>query len=97
MDKIAERVYSLFNGYMFSNQTTFKITLEENVKIEGPILEVRHLPTNIDRNHLYDIFRPYGPLNICQLLAESGSPRGRALIQYFFKESSEAANADLVI
>lgn len=73
------------------NQSTFKLTLNEDVKVDGPILEVKHLPNNIDRNQLYDIFRPYGPLNICQPIGS-----GKAFVQYFTKESSDAANADLV-
>ncbi|KAI8972763.1 hypothetical protein BDB01DRAFT_809251 [Pilobolus umbonatus] len=92
---IAERVYSLFNGYNFSNQSVLKFKLSTNdqydPQAEGPILEVRHLPLHIDHNILYDEFRPYGPLSICKPITEDDTHKGKALIQYFYKEDSDNA------
>lgn len=65
-------------------------------KVEGPILEVKNLPVSMDHNQLYDLFRPYGPLSVCQTIVESGAIRGGAFIQYFFNENSDTALNDLV-
>lgn len=93
-------MYSLFNGYMFANQTILKFRLSFNdlndPQPEGYILEIRHLPTHIDHNTLYDIFRPYGPLSICKPITEDGAHRGKALIQFFYKEDSDNAVSNLV-
>ncbi|GAN06588.1 conserved hypothetical protein [Mucor ambiguus] len=93
--KMADRVYSLFNGYMFANQTVLKFKLSSNdlndPQPEGYILEIRHLPTHMDHNSLYDIFRPFGPLSICKPITEDGTLKGKALVQFFYKEDSDVA------
>lgn len=93
---LADRVYSLYNGYIFPNGSTLKFKLNYNLEAEGPILQVKNLPTQIDHNTLYDIFRPYGPLSICKPITEDGAHRGKALIQFFYKCDSESAMSDLV-
>lgn len=93
-------MYSLFNGYMFANQTVLKFRLSFNdlndPQPEGYILEIRHLPTHMDHNSLYDIFRPFGPLSICKPIAENGTLKGKALVQFFYKEDSDVAVNGLV-
>ncbi|KAI7890624.1 uncharacterized protein EV154DRAFT_511030 [Mucor mucedo] len=95
--KIADRVYSLFNGYIFTNGTILKFRLSpyQEPQAEGPILEVRNLPNHIDHNTLYDIFRPYGPLSICKPITEDGSHRGKALVQFFHRYHSDSSVSDL--
>lgn len=95
---VADRVYSLFNGYIFSNGTSlkFRISSYQEPQAEGPILEVRNLPIHIDHNTLYDIFRPYGPLSICKPITEDGAHRGKALVQFFYKYDSDSSVSDLV-
>lgn len=94
----ADRVYSLFNGYIFTNGTILKFRLSpyQEPQAEGPILEVRNLPNHIDHNTLYDIFRPYGPLSICKPITEDGSHRGKALVQFFYRYHSDSSVSDLV-
>ncbi|KAI7904235.1 uncharacterized protein BX663DRAFT_550627 [Cokeromyces recurvatus] len=95
--EIAERVYSLFNGYLFQNQkiVKFKLSPDENfIQAEGPILEAKNLPNHINHNILYDIFRPFGPLSICKpvlLTADEKKGTQHALIQYFSKQDSDKA------
>ncbi|GAA5805551.1 hypothetical protein HPULCUR_011070 [Helicostylum pulchrum] len=95
--KIADRVYSLFNGYMFPNGMIlkFRISRYREPLAEGPILEIRNLPPHIDHNTLYDIFRPYGPLSICKPILEDGTHRGKALVQFFYKQDSDSSVSDL--
>lgn len=85
---------------MFANQTVLKFKLSCNdlsdPQPKGLILEVRNLPVHIDHNTLYDIFRPFGPLSICKPITEDGAHRGKALIQYFYKEDSDASFTELV-
>jgi hypothetical protein len=99
--QIADRVYSLFNGYIFTNGTILKFKLlddqQQQQQAEGPILEVRNLPSQVeDHNILYDIFRPYGPLSICKPITEDGAHRGKALLQYFYRCDSDNAIGDMV-
>ncbi|KAI8890435.1 hypothetical protein K501DRAFT_206351 [Backusella circina FSU 941] len=95
--KIAERVYSLFNGFIFANKAalSLRFSVDDHPQAEGPVLEVNHLPPHIDHNTLYDIFHPFGPLNLCKSIAEHGAHRGKALIQFFNLEDSEIAQKDL--
>ncbi|OBZ91501.1 Polyadenylate-binding protein 4 [Choanephora cucurbitarum] len=97
--KIADRVYSLFNGYTFANQAILKLRISaddmDEPQPEGSLLEVRNLPSRIDHNALYDIFRPYGPLNICKTIPEEGTQNTKALIQYFSQEDSDNAVSKL--
>ncbi|KAI8338818.1 hypothetical protein BD560DRAFT_412765 [Blakeslea trispora] len=93
--KIADRVYSLFNGYTFANQAILKLRISadsmDEPQPEGPLLEVRYLPSPFDHNALYDIFRPYGPLNICKTIPEEDTQFTKALVQYFSQEDSDRA------
>ncbi|KAI9470517.1 MAG: hypothetical protein EXX96DRAFT_584615 [Benjaminiella poitrasii] len=89
--KIAERVYALFNGYVFENQVILQLKCSMEVEAEGPMLEVRQLPHHLDHNTLYDIFYPFGSLNLCKIISTSPEDNKRALIQYFFKQDSDKA------
>ncbi|KAI8971826.1 hypothetical protein BDF20DRAFT_886710 [Mycotypha africana] len=101
--RVAERVYTLLNGYMFTSQTVLKFRFSSNndPQPEGDIWEISNLPLHIDHNSLYDIFRPYGPLSICKFLIEDTTAtttghEGKALVQYFFRDDSDRASIEMV-
>ncbi|KAI7877902.1 hypothetical protein K492DRAFT_150031 [Lichtheimia hyalospora FSU 10163] len=96
--KTADRVYSLFNGFTFPNNSSklqIQISGDENESIEhepkGPILEVKGLPNGIDNDGLYDLFRPFGPLSLCKPIVIGRAFRGTAFVQYFFQTHSDEA------
>lgn len=93
-------MYSLFNGFVFTNGAVLKFRLapfENNEpQPEGPILEVKNLPNRIDHDTLYDLFRRFGPLSICKPITEDGAHRGKALVQFFYRYDSDVAMGALV-
>lgn len=60
------------------------------------LLEINGLPEYFDDNKLYDIFRPFGPLNLCKCVKKGSSFKGTAFIQFFENFSSEEAERNLV-
>lgn len=60
------------------------------------LLEINGLPEHFDDNKLYDVFRPFGPLNLCKCVMKDGAFRGTAFIQFFSPYSSDEAEASLV-
>ncbi|KAG2217573.1 hypothetical protein INT45_004926 [Circinella minor] len=96
--KLADRVYSLYNGFTFPNNNSklqFHLSHDGSFEHEakGSILHVKNLPLRIDNNGLYDLFRPFGPLSLCKPIVEGKGFRGTAFIQYFFQgDSDEAQN-----
>lgn len=60
------------------------------------LLEINGLPEYFDDNKLYDIFRPFGPLNLCKCVKKGSSFKGTAFIQFFNNFSSEEAERNLV-
>ncbi|KAG0187518.1 hypothetical protein DFQ28_006251 [Apophysomyces sp. BC1034] len=97
--KLADRVYSVYNGFTFPNggKLQFRIYHDEQFEPEpqGTILHVKNLPLHMDNNALYDLFRSYGPLNLCKTIVEGASFRGTAFIRYFYHEDSEDAQKNL--
>ncbi|CDS09300.1 hypothetical protein LRAMOSA10660 [Lichtheimia ramosa] len=94
--KTADRVYSLFNGFTFPNNSSkLQIQISSNDDDEhepkGPILEVKGLPNGIDNDGLYDLFRPFGPLSLCKPIVIGRAFRGTAFVQYFFQAHSDEA------
>lgn len=55
------------------------------------ILEVNGLPDYFDDNRLYDLFRPFGSLNLCKCLMNDGSFQGTAFIRFFKQTHSDEA------
>jgi RNA recognition motif-containing protein len=60
------------------------------------LLEVNGLPDYFDDNRLYDVFRPFGPLNLCKCVMNDGSFQGGAFIQFFHQNNSDEAQNNLV-
>ncbi|KAI9273733.1 hypothetical protein BY458DRAFT_508058 [Sporodiniella umbellata] len=88
--KIAEKVYAFYNGYVFSNNAILKLSLNSQTP-EGPLLEIRGLPVEMDHHQLYDLCRPLGVLHTCKIIKEEGAVKKKALVQYFAKKDSETA------
>ncbi|CAO3703677.1 unnamed protein product [Rhizopus stolonifer] len=88
--KIAEKVYSFYNGYTFSTNVLFKLSLNSQVP-EGPLLEIKNLPFGMDHHQLYDLCRPFGILHICNLIKEEGTQKKKAVVQYFTKQDSDTS------
>jgi RNA recognition motif-containing protein len=63
---------------------------------KAALLEINGLPEHFDDNKLYDVFRPFGPLNLCKCVMKDGAFRGTAFIQFFNSYSSNEAVAQLV-
>ncbi|KAI9490006.1 hypothetical protein BDB00DRAFT_790624 [Zychaea mexicana] len=94
--KMADRVYSLYNGFTFPNNNSklqFRISHDGSFEHEAKcsILHVKNLPLKIDNNALYDLFRPFGPLSLCKPIVEGRTFRGTAFVQYFFQTDSDQA------
>lgn len=60
------------------------------------LLEINGLPEYYDDNKLFDLFRPFGPLNLCKCIMKDGAFRGRAFIQFFHPHKSKNAERNLV-
>lgn len=60
------------------------------------LLEINGLPDYFDDNKLYDLFRPFGPLNLCKCVMKDGAFRGTAFVQFFRAQSSQDAEINLV-
>ncbi|KAI9031534.1 hypothetical protein CLU79DRAFT_715207 [Phycomyces nitens] len=91
----ADRVYSVCNGFTFSDGSKLQLYINrdkyQDPEPQGDLLEVKGLPSNIDDDGLYEIFRPYGPLSVCKPIVENNTFRGTALIQYFLGDDSDNA------
>ncbi|KAJ8659046.1 hypothetical protein O0I10_005084 [Lichtheimia ornata] len=91
---IADRVYSLYNGFGFENnggKLQFHLDDAYDPEPKGPILEVSNLPLSIDNDGLYDLFRGFGPLSLCKLIVNGKSFQGAAFVQYFSQDDSNEA------
>jgi hypothetical protein len=97
---LADRAYSLYNGFTFTNKTKLELQMYQSKSLDpeakAVLLQIDGLPEHFDDNKLYDLFRPFGPLNLCKCVMKDGAFRGTAFIQFFFPESSEEAEANLV-
>ena len=96
----ADRAYSLYNGFTFTNNTKLELQMYQDKRLDpeakAALLEINGLPEYFDDNKLYDVFRPYGPLNLCKCVLKDGAFRGTAFIQFFNSYSSNEAVAQLV-
>lgn len=63
---------------------------------KAALLEINGLPEHFDDNKLYDVFRPFGPLNLCKCVMKDGAFRGTAFVQFFNAYSSNEAVAQMV-
>ncbi|KAI7876398.1 hypothetical protein K492DRAFT_210381 [Lichtheimia hyalospora FSU 10163] len=91
---IADRVYSLYNGFGFENnggKLQFHLDDTYDPEPKGPILEVKNLPLDIDNDGLYDLFRGFGPLSLCKLIVNGKAFQGAAFVQYFSQDDSNEA------
>lgn len=89
--QIAEKAYSFYNGYVFPNNTIFKLGFKDTQQPEGSILQVRNLPDYIDHHQLYDVCRPFGVLAMCKVIKQ-----GMGLVQYVTRQDSDACQYNLV-
>lgn len=100
MKQIADRAYSLYNGFTFTNNTKLQLQMYQDSKLDpeatAALLEINGLPDYYDDNKLYDLFRPFGPLNLCKCVLKDGAFRGTAFIQFFHPWSSHEAERNLV-
>lgn len=97
--KYADRAYSLYNGFTFTNNTKLELQMYQDGSLDpeatAALLEINGLPEYFDDNKLYDIFRPYGPLNLCKCVKKGSTFKGTAFIQFFNNYSSEDAERNL--
>ncbi|KAI8876901.1 RNA-binding domain-containing protein [Backusella circina FSU 941] len=65
---------------------------------QSSLLFIKNLPSQTTNNTLYDLFRPFGPMNLCKIIIEPGTGvnKGTALIQYFYLSSAEDAETTMV-
>ncbi|KAL0090560.1 hypothetical protein J3Q64DRAFT_1636589 [Phycomyces blakesleeanus] len=89
----------MFNGAILRSGSFLQLLIyspESNrpePKPSAGILYVKDLPPQTNNVSLYDIFRPFGPMNICKILVEQGHElKGTALLLYF--KSEDAAHAE---
>ncbi|GAA5806170.1 hypothetical protein HPULCUR_011700 [Helicostylum pulchrum] len=97
--KYADRAYSLYNGFTFTNNTKLSLQMYQDSKLDpeatAALLEINCLPEYYDDNKLYDIFRPFGPLNLCKCVMKDGAFRGNAYVQFFDSSNSQDAERNL--
>jgi hypothetical protein len=60
------------------------------------LVQINNLPDYFDDNKLYDVFRPFGPLNLCKCIMREGVFAGTAFIQFFKQNDSDEAERKLV-
>ncbi|KAI9278028.1 hypothetical protein BY458DRAFT_73235 [Sporodiniella umbellata] len=93
--KYADRAYSLYNGFTFTNHAKLDLQMYQNRSLDPEsnacLLEVSGLPDHFDDNRLYDVFRPFGPLNLCKCLMNGHFFQGCAFIQFFKQVHSDEA------
>ncbi|KAI9032663.1 hypothetical protein CLU79DRAFT_727352 [Phycomyces nitens] len=89
----------MFNGAILRSGACLQLSIysfESNRPEPKPLAEilyVRNLPPQTNNRSLYDMFRPFGPMNICKVLVEQGHEfKGTALILYF--KSEDAVHAE---
>lgn len=100
--KKADRAYSLYNGFKFTNNAKLELQMYQDSRLEreaeGVLLQVNGLPEYYDDNKLYDTFRPFGPLDLCKcVMDDDGLYKGTAYIRYFYQHNSDNAQKRLVI
>ncbi|CAO3642273.1 unnamed protein product [Cunninghamella echinulata] len=93
--RYADRAYTLYHGFKFTNGATLQLRMYRDASLDpeaqGDILEISNLaPETDDIHRLYDIFRPFGPLQLCLSTGD-----GTAMIQYFEVSDSEEAMAQM--
>ncbi|GAN00603.1 polyadenylate-binding protein 1 [Mucor ambiguus] len=97
--KYADRAYSLYNGFTFTNSTKLELQMYQDKRLDpeakAALLEINGLPEHFDDNKLYDVFRPFGPLNLCKCVMKDGAFRGTAFVQFFNAYSSNEAVAQM--
>ncbi|KAG0177748.1 hypothetical protein DFQ28_005507 [Apophysomyces sp. BC1034] len=60
------------------------------------ILQIRNLPNDTVTKRLYELFRPFGPMKLCNIIVEQGVGfKGTALVQYFDAEDAENAETTM--
>ncbi|KAI9271303.1 hypothetical protein BY458DRAFT_509569 [Sporodiniella umbellata] len=98
-EKYADRAYSLYNGFTFTNDEKLELQMYQDRRLDpeatASLFEVNGLPEYFDDNKLYDLFRPFGPLNLCKCVTLEGQFKGTAFIQFFRQESSDEAQNNL--
>jgi RNA recognition motif-containing protein len=61
------------------------------------ILQIENLPCNTNNKLLYDLFRPFGPMILCNIKLEQDLTfKGIALVQYFHSENAQHAQDVMV-
>ncbi|KAI8340313.1 hypothetical protein BC941DRAFT_420056 [Chlamydoabsidia padenii] len=85
----ADRAYTLYHGFKFTNGAQLQLRMYRTPNLDpqaqGDLLKLTNLASeNVHR--LYDIFRPFGPLQLCISTGEE-----TAIIQYFDQADSKNA------
>ncbi|KAI8363884.1 hypothetical protein BD560DRAFT_403764 [Blakeslea trispora] len=97
--RYADRAYSLYNGFTFTNNAKLELQMYQEKRLDrtasAVLLKVNGLPDYFDDNKLYDVFRSFGPLNLCKCVMKDGAFRGTAFVQFFFPHNSDDAEAQL--
>ncbi|KAI8066288.1 uncharacterized protein B0P05DRAFT_553712 [Gilbertella persicaria] len=97
--KYADRAYSLYNGFKFTNSAILELQMYQDKRLDpeatAVLLEINGLPDYFDDNKLYDVFRPFGPLDLCKCVMKDGAFRGTAFIQFFNQHNSDDAETHL--
>ncbi|RCH96181.1 hypothetical protein CU097_014197 [Rhizopus azygosporus] len=79
--EIADRVYALFNCIKSDVELQLKINPPYKVEpeVEANVLYIQNLSDKMSPGLIYDLFRPFGPINSCKMSEGSTT----ALLQYF--------------
>ncbi|KAG0166543.1 hypothetical protein DFQ28_007184 [Apophysomyces sp. BC1034] len=97
--KYADKAYSLYNGFKFTNGAKLQFRMYQDRSLEpepkGQVLQVQQLPSDFTDNTLYDMVRSFGPLSLCQVNMENFMSTGTAYIQFFSPQDSEEAQKHL--
>ncbi|KAI8379255.1 uncharacterized protein BYT42DRAFT_613585 [Radiomyces spectabilis] len=97
----AERVYVLYKGIKLKNGESLHLRsqFDEQEEIvesskDDRILQVSGLPLDSSLDHLYDLFRPFGPLRMCKINPTHRNAQTKtASVQFLRSEDSEKAEA----
>ncbi|ORX62017.1 hypothetical protein DM01DRAFT_1331479 [Hesseltinella vesiculosa] len=89
--KLADRAYTLFHQFKFTNGAALELRMYRDPTLDpepqGDVLEIVNLSSETNNpQRLYDVFRPFGPLYLCEPKSAD-----TAVVQYFNPSDAEDA------
>ncbi|KAG2184644.1 hypothetical protein INT43_000557 [Umbelopsis isabellina] len=96
----AEKALALYNGVTFDDGSRLHLYFTEGDEEPEPsanVLQVHNLPTDTTSQDIYSLFRVFGPLSFCTIIADEPNVeiRESALVQFFEQIDADAAQLEM--